>query len=220
MTANIMNTCDNSLLRAEAFLNSADKAAVRFHDSHISAQIEGTSAKLAWATEPDEVGGFVGDEEHILIHDINKAFAKETKAKLDADKTKETLAKSKEAASNARIEAGKKLIEARAKVPEGQWEKWCKAHITQRKKRDIINVMKLAGADDPQAALDAEREAARNRMKAGAETKKLLHLVERLTKLNLDQKREVISHLQKEVSDEESRVAEGSQAPAIGGGQE
>jgi hypothetical protein len=47
-----MNICDNSLLRAEAFLNSADKAATRFHDSHISAQSEFTLAKLEWAKEP------------------------------------------------------------------------------------------------------------------------------------------------------------------------
>ena len=47
-----MNICDNSLLRAEAFLNSADKAATRFHDVHISAQAEFTLAKLEWAKEP------------------------------------------------------------------------------------------------------------------------------------------------------------------------
>ena len=47
-----MNICDNSLLRAEAFLNSADKAATRFHDAHISAQSELTLAKLEWAKEP------------------------------------------------------------------------------------------------------------------------------------------------------------------------
>lgn len=44
-----LNICDNSLLRAEAFLNSADKAATRFHDAHISAQAEFTVAKLEWA---------------------------------------------------------------------------------------------------------------------------------------------------------------------------
>jgi hypothetical protein len=47
----IMNICDNSLLRAEAFLNSADKAATRFHDAHISAQAEYHVAKLEWARE-------------------------------------------------------------------------------------------------------------------------------------------------------------------------
>src|SRR5258708_1179867 len=47
-----MNICDNSLLRAEALLNSADKAAIRFHDAHISAQCEFISAKRAWADEP------------------------------------------------------------------------------------------------------------------------------------------------------------------------
>ena len=47
-----MNICDNSLLRLEAFLNSADKAATRFHDAHVSAQAEGTLAKIEWAKEP------------------------------------------------------------------------------------------------------------------------------------------------------------------------
>jgi hypothetical protein len=47
----IMNICDNSLLRAEAFLNSADKAATRHHDAQISAQSEFTLAKLEWAKE-------------------------------------------------------------------------------------------------------------------------------------------------------------------------
>ena len=89
----------------------------------------------------DPAVSFIGDEEHILIHDINKAFAKETRAKLDAHKTKEVITKAKDAASKARIEAGQKLIEARSKVPDGQWLAWCKANITQRKQRDIQKVM-------------------------------------------------------------------------------
>ena len=44
---------------------------------------------------------------------------------------------------------------------EGGWEKWCKAHITQRTMRDIRKVMKLAGADDPEVAAAAEREKVR-----------------------------------------------------------
>jgi hypothetical protein len=47
----IMNICDNSLLSGEAFLNSADKAAIRHHDAHISAQCSLTLAKLEWARE-------------------------------------------------------------------------------------------------------------------------------------------------------------------------
>jgi hypothetical protein len=47
-----MNICDNSLLSGDAFLNSADKAATRFHDAHISAQVEYHVAKLEWAKEP------------------------------------------------------------------------------------------------------------------------------------------------------------------------
>jgi hypothetical protein len=151
-------------------------------------------------SEP-EVGGFVGDEEHVLIHDINKAFAKETKAKLDADKTKETLAKSKEAASNARIEAGKKLIEARAKVPEGKWLAWCKDNIAQRGPRDIQRVMKLAEGGDP----DVDNKARRERDAAVRHVKSACRI---FSKLNLDQKREVISQFQKEVADAEARVAD------------
>jgi hypothetical protein len=105
-------------------------------------------------------------------------------------------------------------------LPEGKWEKWCKANITQRKQRDIQKVMKLAGADDPDAALEDERKTRREQMATCATQKVLGRIVERFMKLNLDHKRAVIAQLQKEVSDEEARVAEGSQAPALGGGQE
>ena len=56
-----------------------------------------------------------------------------------------------------------------------------------QKQRDIQKVMKLAGAPDPDAALSAEREAAQKRMEEIRRTKNVLHLVERLMKLNLDQ---------------------------------
>jgi hypothetical protein len=93
---------------------------------------------------------FTGDAEHILIHDINKAFANITKKHFDIIKL--------------RIEAGKLLIEARKHVAEGMWEAWCKANITQRTQRDIRKVMKLAGADDPVAAAVTEREKVRNQV--------------------------------------------------------
>ena len=55
------------------------------------------------ALAPPNRPTFTGDEEHILIHDINKAFANETKRKFDIAKL--------------RIEAGTLLIKARQNVP-------------------------------------------------------------------------------------------------------
>jgi hypothetical protein len=87
-----------------------------------------------------------------------------------------------------RIEAGKKLIEPARRFLRVNG-KWCKANITQRTKRDIQKVMKLASADDPAAALEAERAARRESMKDASQSKSLGRLVARLVKLNLDQKR-------------------------------
>jgi Protein of unknown function (DUF3102) len=65
-----------------------------------------------------------------------------------------------------RLAIGKELIEARALVPHGEWEAWCKANFINRSMRDIRRVMKLAGADDPEAALAEDRTAAREGMAA------------------------------------------------------
>jgi Protein of unknown function (DUF3102) len=64
------------------------------------------------------------------------------------------------AAKRKRIEVGNALIEARKHVPDGEWNAWCKANI-QRSRQDIARVMKMAGAEDPEAAHAAENAARR-----------------------------------------------------------
>ena len=87
--------------------------------------------------------------------------------------------------------------------------------------------MKLAGADDPATAADDERNQTRERVAAMRPTLFVWRIVALaavrhvksacriFSKLNLDQKREVISQFQKEVADAEARITEGSQAQAI-----
>ena len=55
-----------------------------------------------------------------------------------------------------RVKAGQELIEARKHVAPGEWLAWCKANI-YRSVRDIQRLMRIAGADDPDAALGRER---------------------------------------------------------------
>jgi hypothetical protein len=61
-----------------------------------------------------------------------------------------------------RINAGRMLITVQALVlaqlGPGRWESWCKKHI-DRSLRDIQKVMKIAAADDPTLAHQAEVEA-------------------------------------------------------------
>jgi hypothetical protein len=64
------------------------------------------------------------------------------------------------AAKRKRIEVGKALIEARKHVPAGEWNAWCKANIP-RSRQDIARVMRMAGAEDPEAAHEAENAARR-----------------------------------------------------------
>jgi hypothetical protein len=64
-------------------------------------------------------------------------------------------------ATEHRIAAGLQLIEVRKRVDSGEagevgWEKWCAEHIN-RSQGDIRKVMRIAGAVDPQAALEQER---------------------------------------------------------------
>jgi hypothetical protein len=68
-------------------------------------------------------------------------------------------------ASRHRIRAGAELIKVRGLIPHGEWEDWCKANI-RRSLGDIRKVMKLAGADDPDAAIEKERsdDAERKRL--------------------------------------------------------
>jgi Protein of unknown function (DUF3102) len=78
-----------------------------------------------------------------LIEAINHSFANVDRLTTDA--------------KQYRIAAGKALIEASQHVPAGEWGRWCKANV-KRSERDIRKVMKLAGAADPQGAVEAERE--------------------------------------------------------------
>ena len=64
-----------------------------------------------------------------------------------------------------RVKAGRELIEAREHVPPGDWIAWCKANI-KRGQRDIQRLMRIAGAEDPDAALELDRAKAREGMKA------------------------------------------------------
>jgi hypothetical protein len=68
--------------------------------------------------------------------------------------------------SEYRISAGRLLIEARQRVDAGEagdtvtWTQWLSDNV-DRSERDCRRVMRLAGADDPHAALAKEREANR-----------------------------------------------------------
>jgi Protein of unknown function (DUF3102) len=64
------------------------------------------------------------------------------------------------AAKRKRIEVGNALIEARKHVPAGEWNAWCKTNIP-RSRQDIARVMKMAGAEDPDAAHESENAARR-----------------------------------------------------------
>jgi len=68
---------------------------------------------------------------------------------------------------NRRIAVGLKLIEARVRVDASgmAWQEWCAANIF-RSQGDIRKVMKIAGADDPEAAAEAERASTRERVAA------------------------------------------------------
>jgi hypothetical protein len=68
-------------------------------------------------------------------------------------------------AAGHRIQAGLELIEARRLVEPGRWIEWCNANI-RRSRQDIAQLIKIASADDPQAALEVSRARARNSMKA------------------------------------------------------
>jgi len=69
-----------------------------------------------------------------------------------------------------RIAAGMKLIELRERIEvkkelgEVDWWKWCETNI-RRSRKDCERLMRLAGADDPEAALEADNAKARDRMR-------------------------------------------------------
>jgi hypothetical protein len=64
-----------------------------------------------------------------------------------------------------RLKAGNELIEVRDLLPHGEWLPWCKANI-HRGVRDVQKLIKMASADDPEAALEKERAEAREGMAA------------------------------------------------------
>ena len=76
-------------------------------------------------------------------------------------------------ANDHRIAAGLQLIAARKRVDAGEavddtgagigWEHWCAININ-RSQRDVRRVMRIAGRKDPTAALEAERDTAREGM--------------------------------------------------------
>jgi hypothetical protein len=71
-----------------------------------------------------------------------------------------------------RISAGKQLVELQARIEAGEdgegvkWWSWYAEHFKKRTRRDAQKVMKLARADDPEAAAEEERTKARDGMAA------------------------------------------------------
>lgn len=63
-----------------------------------------------------------------------------------------------------RVRAGFELIAVRKRIPHGQWETWCADNIN-RSMRDIQKLMTMAGADDPDQALERERTETRERVR-------------------------------------------------------
>jgi hypothetical protein len=73
-------------------------------------------------------------------------------------------------ANDARLAAGRMLIALRKRIEGGEvgevgWWNWYGSNFT-RSRKDAEKVMRLAGADDPEAAVEAERTATRKRMRA------------------------------------------------------
>ena len=112
-----------------------------------------------------------------------------------------------EVSSNShRIQAGQELIAARAMVEPGNWLSWCSANI-KRSARDIQRLMKIAGSDDPEAALAEERETAReamaehratnvSRMDDGDPVERVFRSFLRLSE---DQRAELLSRIEEEI---------------------
>jgi hypothetical protein len=68
------------------------------------------------------------------------------------------------ACREARLEVGHLLIKAKALVKHGEWEDWFADAFPNRTLRDGQRCMKMAGADDPEAALEAERKTTADRV--------------------------------------------------------
>jgi Protein of unknown function (DUF3102) len=63
-----------------------------------------------------------------------------------------------------RVRAGFELIAVRRRIPHGEWEAWCADNI-HRSMRDIQRLMKMAGAEDPEAAAEEERAEVREQVR-------------------------------------------------------
>jgi hypothetical protein len=72
----------------------------------------------------------------------------------------ELILKAEGRAGYHRLRAGQELISARKHVPPGEWKAWCETNI-KRSYRDIKRLLKIAGAEDPEAALEQERVSTR-----------------------------------------------------------
>jgi hypothetical protein len=71
-------------------------------------------------------------------------------------------------ANDARLAAGRMLIALRKRIESGEvgevgWWNWYESNFT-RSRKDAEKVMRLASAEDPEAAVEAERAATRKRM--------------------------------------------------------
>ena len=101
-----------------------------------------------WSVKFKNLPADQGLDDH--AHAINVMFALADTSRRDGE--------------HQRINAGRMLIEVQALVltqlGSGQWDTWCKKHI-DRSRSDIYKVMKLAAADDPKLAHQAEVEAKR-----------------------------------------------------------
>ena len=73
-----------------------------------------------------------------------------------------------------RLRAGQELVDARKNVPHGEWISWCEANI-RRSRQDIARLMKMAGSDDPEAALEQEREHNREDRAERSNVTSMLH---------------------------------------------
>lgn len=105
-------------------------------------------------------------------------------------------------AESYRRSAGHKLIRVRPRIPEGEWEAWCSANI-RRSQGDIRKLMKLAGAEDPEAAVEEERSRNREAQQRSRAKRADVSAVERIfiefLKLDADERREFIALVEGEM---------------------
>jgi hypothetical protein len=121
---------------------------------------QGTLASVS--VEPSEMAATLPDL-NARAAEINRLFEASDDYETKASRKRWQASDLDRTATNKRWEAGAKLNEAKLLVPHGQWLPWLKANI-KRSPRDCQKCMNMAGAEDPAAALKAERERAREGM--------------------------------------------------------